>query len=216
MSTLYRELLLGCGFRRERYIDPYRYSSAQSRMPPPEGERWQHVTAVDCNPACKPDIRMDLSGSWYVWAHDATPECERLMEPHPSVQDMLQFSPDLFDEVHAYEVLEHLGQQGDERSFFAHFEEIWRVLKPDGFLCATVPSRYSPWLWGDPGHRRAILPVSLVFLNQAHYLGAVGTSPSSDYRGIYRGDFVTVFSNDDDGTHSFILQAIKPARRTTR
>jgi len=57
-----------------------------------------------------------------------------------------QIREDFFDEVHAYEVLEHLGRQGDYRSFFATFANIYRVLVPGGLLLATVPSRYSGWL----------------------------------------------------------------------
>src|SRR3546814_9594459 len=63
---------------------------------------------------------------------------------------------DVFDEVHAYEVLEHLGSQGDFRSFFAHFGEIYRALKDGGILFATVPAWDSVWAWADPSHRRVI------------------------------------------------------------
>src|SRR3546814_6014455 len=77
--------------------------------------------------------------------------------------------PILFDEVHAYEVLEHLGSQGDFRSFFAHFGEIYRALKDGGILFATVPAWDSVWAWADPSHRRVIAPETLVFLDQTQY-----------------------------------------------
>ena len=82
-----------------------------------EGRKgWSKLTTLDIVEAHKPDVIHDL---------------ERVPWP---------FDDDSFDEVHAYEVLEHLGQQGDWRSFFDLFAEIWRVLKPDGFLAATCPS----------------------------------------------------------------------------
>lgn len=117
-----------------------------------------------------------------------------------------------FDEVHAYEVLEHLGGLGDERSFFSHFTEIWRVLKPGGYLCATVPAWDSMWAFGDPSHRRVISPGSLVFLDQAQYVKQVGKTSMSDFRAIYKADFTSVFQKSFGGTFQFILQAIKPSR----
>jgi hypothetical protein len=153
---------------------------------------WKGLTTLDSNSTVGADVVLNL-------------------EHHTLVG---KFGLDAFDEVHAYEVLEHLGQQGQAESFFHTFEDIWQVLKPDGFLCATVPSRYSPWLWGDPGHTRAILPESLIFLSQSAYAQCEGERPTamSDYRLMYHGDFVTVRSSDDRVFHRFILQAKKPAR----
>jgi len=205
---MYRELLLGCGYRRERLVDPYTWSDNFASGAPvtTSEERWKNVVTVDRNPDCSPDYVMELAGiDWKLRANFLLqPRDEVLFDPHPH----RRFRDRIFDEVHAYEVLEHLGHQGDERSFFAHFEMIWRMLKPGGFLCGTVPSRYSPWLWGDPGHRRAILPVSLIFLRQAHYTEWVGRGPSSDYRSIYGGNFHIVHSGDNEETHTFVLQAL--------
>lgn len=202
---MYRELLLGCGYRRERLVDPYEFS-----LPEPT-ERWTHVTTVDINPNCQPDFVMDLDRGFFLWAAAVKPNAPDVLEPHPAIQDMLRFKTDCFDEVHAYEVLEHLGRLGDERTFFAQFDELWRMLKPDGYLCATVPSRYDDWLWADPGHKRAILPKTLWFLQRPHY-AQLGSNPSSDYRSYFVGDFEIVRSDDDEKTHTFVLKAIKPAR----
>jgi SAM-dependent methyltransferase len=206
---MYRELLLGCGFRRHRLIDPYRWQPNFAITPDATAkieERWKNVVAVDRNPLCAPDYVMDLSGRDWIINQVIRPCDVDVVQLNSCV-----FRSKAFDEIHAYEVLEHLGQQGDENSFFAHFEEMWRILKPGGFVCASVPSRYSQWLWGDPGHRRAILPASLVFLNQAHYDHQVGAGPSSDYRSIYGGNFHIVFSGDNEETHTFVLQALPPA-----
>jgi len=121
---------------------------------------FQDLTTVDFNPDVKPDVLHDLN-----------------ITPWP-------FADNSYDEIHAYEVLEHLGQQGDYESFFATFEEIYRILKPGGFLLATTPRWDSVWAWGDPGHTRIISEGSLVFLDQTRY----GRPPMTDYRGIYKGD----------------------------
>lgn len=157
-------------------------------IPPGGSPEWNNLLTVDDDKNCKPDFEFDLNFTYW------------------SI-----FSDNSFSEVHAYEILEHLGQQGDISSFFATFNNIWRILKPGGFLCATTPSRFSPWLWGDPGHRRAILPQSLIFLDQTAY-EQVGHTAMSDYRSIYKSDFKIISSTDDKTFHTFILQAIKPAR----
>lgn len=208
---IYRELLLGCGYRRKRELDPYLYTH-RCRRPWRQADaslRWVHVTTVDINSDCSPDYIMDLDqAEWRVDIDGCNEDLE--LSPTQDRNWRYRFKSNLFDEAHAYEVLEHLGRQGDHLSFFQHFEEIWRMLRPGGFLCATVPSRYSEWLWGDPGHRRAILPATLHFLRQAQYEQHVGQGPSSDYRPDYKADFEILHSADNHETHTFVLQAVKP------
>jgi len=159
--------------------------------------QWRGLTTLDSNPAVSPDV---------VWTLDARP---------------WPFEDNTFDEIHAYEVLEHLGRQGDIVSFFHDFGEAYRVLKPGGYLVGTTPSRYSKWLWGDPGHTRAIMAESsLVFLAQPAYAQCDGPHPTtmSDYRHLWRGDFEILRDEDDkmpQGLHRFLLQAIKPAREAS-
>ena len=170
---------------------------------------WENLTTLDINPKHNPDVVWDLTEY-----------------PYP-------FDDDAFDEVHAYEVLEHLGWQGDYVSFFAQFEEFYRILKPDGLLCGTVPWWNGRWAWADPGHVRVITPDTLSFLNQAVYddPGAMLT----DYRPIYHANFEAVYQekrrigeeNEQDDRDfgapdhfCFILKAIKgqppPAQRDYR
>ncbi|SRR6266849_1596644 len=194
----YRELLLGCGHARDKRI-----------CAPGTGPQWRGLVTLDRNENVGADCTGDLDE--YFWA----------VSPfkYPMTRGVTDgvLSNDYWDEVHAYEVLEHLGQQGNAAAFFATFNEIWRILKPGGYLCATVPSRFSPWLWGDPSHRRAILPESLVFLDRTEYIrqldGATKT-PMSDFRDIFHGDFRVVTQADNRTTFAFILQAVKPARET--
>ena len=183
----YRELLLGCGHKRDKRIFPIvTESSGLSHV----FHQWQNLITLDVNSDCQPDIVADLQ--------------------FDSAWD--RFPRNYFHEIHAYEVLEHLGKQGDFQGFFKMFSDIWNLLVSDGFLCATVPSRFSPWLWGDPGHRRAILPDSLIFLDQTEYKNQCGRTSMSDYRFCYQADFRVIDSQDDRITHSFILQAVKPSR----
>lgn len=192
----YRELLLGCGHARDKRLGL-----------PGDKMEWRGLFTVDCNPRCKPDVVCDLN--LLPWQGIAVGK-------NPSFySEGYRFLNSVFDEVHAYEVLEHLGSQGDAESFFAHFSEIWRILKPGGHLFATVPSRFSPWLWGDPSHRRAILPESLVFLDQTQYilqLDGERKTPMSDFRHLYKADFDVVVSSDNHEHHLFCLRAVKPSR----
>ena len=154
----------------------------------PDHPDWHELTVLDINPDHGPDI---------VWDMTELP---------------LPLGADTFDEIHAYEVLEHTGQQGDYRFFFDQFSDFWRLLKPDGLLLGTSPALDSRWLWGDPGHTRAITPESFMFLDQLCYSERVGRSPMSDYRNLYHADFKLVFNQTSDGTFRYILQAVKPSR----
>ncbi len=201
MTEPYRELLLGCGHSRDKRLDPREFLPNQA-VAPEDFRTWRgQLETLDYELECRPDFVCNLQRvPWQV---------SRLGDPCelPTVLDESSY-----DELHAYEVLEHLGRQGDFRAFFAHFSEIWRVLKPGGYLCATCPSRYSEWLWGDPGHTRAILPASLVFLSQPQYDTQRGQTSMSDYRRVYRADFDIIVRLDDHHTHRFVLQAVKPSR----
>jgi len=149
---------------------------------------WANLTTLDINPDHMPDIMADLEHLPYDWAAD-----------------------DSYDEIHAYEVMEHLGKQGDWRFFFAQWSEFWRMLKPGGFFAGTCPARDSVWAWGDPSHSRVIQPESLVFLCQPKY-AQVGITPMSDFRHVYKADFEIIHAEIKDDTFVYVLQAVKPSR----
>jgi SAM-dependent methyltransferase len=199
MLSEYRELLIGCGHDRNKKIEP-RLCIKGMQVPPAEHYQWHELETIDYERSCNPGILWDLNQ--VPWS------C-------PTSDDgcLYEMLPDAwYDEIHAYEVLEHLGKQGDFRAFFEVFSEIWRLLKPNGLFVGTVPSRYSEWAWGDPGHTRMIPPCMLVFLNREAYQDQQGKTTMTDYRKHYFGDFRTLHSSDDHKTHIFVLQAIKPAR----
>lgn len=176
-------LLLGCGSQRDRRI--FIPGFDEVRDPSDWGGE---LTTLDMVPDHRPTVVHDLS-----------------VFPWP-------FEDDTFDRIDAYELLEHLGQQGDFRAFFRDFSELWRILKPGGFLAGTTPGKQSAWTWGDPGHTRVISSESFVFLSQDEYTRQVGTTAMSDYRPWFKGDFVPVGGREGVDGFTFILQAVKPSR----
>lgn len=155
-----------------------------------ERASWSALTTLDISPACKPDV---------VWDMEQIP---------------LPFADDTFDELHAYEVLEHMGRQGDWKFFFAQFSDFWRILKPDGMFFGTSPHWSSAWAWGDPGHTRIIGAEQFSFLDQEHIAGQVGITAMTDYRECYRADFIALHLDTTEGNQhtEFVMQAVKPSR----
>lgn len=142
---------------------------------------WQNLTTLDIDPACKPDIVWDLNAL-----------------PYP-------FEDAQFDEVHAYECLEHCGKQGDWRFFFAQFRELHRILKPGGLLCGTVPLWGSPWAWADPGHTRVLPKESFYLLHRPLYDNEVGKTSITDYRDVWPVSFDIVGFNEGEHQLGFVL-----------
>jgi len=151
-------------------------------------ERWEGLVTLDINVDHQPDVVWDLT---------------RLPLP---------FEDNQFDEIHAYEVLEHTGTQGDYRFFFAQFSEFWRILKPDGRLFGTCPHWKSVWAWGDPSHTRVIQKEQFMFLSQQEYKNEVGKTPMSDFRYIYEADFEVEMAQETEVHLLFALRAVKPSR----
>ena len=146
---------------------------------------WTDLTTLDIDPACKPDVVWDLN-----------------VLPYP-------FDDNAFDEVHAYECLEHCGRQGDAKFFFDQFTELHRILKPGGLLIGTVPAWNSPWAWADPQHTRVLPKESFYLLHQPLYEAEVGKTALSDYRGIYKVSFTPMAFNEGEHQFGFVLRADK-------
>lgn len=149
---------------------------------------WDALTTLDIEPSHNPDVIFDLNNT------------------------SLPFADNQFEEIHAYEVLEHLGAQGDWQFFFRQFADFWRILKPNGYLIGTVPLPESPWAYGDPSHVRIIPMQSFVFLVQPQYDQQVGKTPMSDFRSFYKADFEIIHMVKNGDLLEFVLQAIKPSR----
>ena len=142
----------------------------------------RNIVRLDSNPACKPDVLWDLN-------------------KHP-----LPFKDEEFDEVHAYDVLEHLGSQGDYKFFFKEFSEYWRILKPEGLFVASCPKHDSVWAFSDPSHKRVLTPQTVQFLNQDYYKD-IGKTKMSDYRGLWDKNFkIATMNQEEKDINYFILQ----------
>ncbi|MGI9158934.1 MAG: hypothetical protein ACR2K1_04195 [Saprospiraceae bacterium] len=123
----------------------------------------------------------------------------------------LPFNDNTAQEIHAYEVLEHCGTQGDYKFFFSQFSDFWRVLTPGGVFFGTVPLPTSVWAWGDPSHTRVIPKETFIFLSQPAY-DQVGVTPMSDFRSIYKADFDVLHLHEHSEILEFALRAVKPSR----
>jgi SAM-dependent methyltransferase len=164
-------------------------ASRQKRLVFEGRQEWSALVTLDINPGHKPDVVWDLNN-----------------RPLP-------FDDNTFDEIHAYEVLEHLGKQGDWRSYFDEWSEWWRILKPDGVFLGTSPYWAGPWAWGDPGHTRIISAECLTFLSQEEYKTQVGKTPMTDYRFVYKADFEPIHRRVVGETcFEYGMRAVKPAR----
>jgi hypothetical protein len=112
-------LMLGCGRERQRRI------VVNGKVDFAD----DRLTCIDITPAVHPDVVFDLDV-----LHSGGKLC---------------FSDDSFDEIHAYDVLEHVGRQGDWKGFFAEFAEYHRVLKQNGLMFVMVPVGVEAFC--DPG-----------------------------------------------------------------
>lgn len=152
---------------------------------------WDNLVTVDINPKADPDYILDLNNL-----------------PYP-------FEDNTFDEIHAYEVLEHIGKQGDYKFFFSQFQEFYRILKPEGHLFFTCPSYRSTWAWGDPGHTRVITAGSLSFLDQEAVKGNIGRTAMTDYSEFYTGNFKRMYINEtDEFLHAILKKVCSDAKET--
>jgi hypothetical protein len=165
-------------------------SSRVKKLAIGDRKEWSGLVTLDYNADHSPDIVYDMA------------------------QLPLPFADDSFDEVHAYECLEHVGTQGDFRFFFAQFSDFWRILRPRGVLLGTVPLPTSAWAWGDPSHTRVIPKESFVFLCQPQYDAQIGKTAMSDFRFCYRADFDVVHLRESGDSLEFGLIAVKPSRIT--
>ncbi len=125
------------------------------------------LTTIDMNPDCGADVVHDLE------------------------QRPLPFPDDTFDEMGAYDVLEHIGRLGDWKGYFDEFAEYWRIMKPGGTFGVIVP--IGPDALADPGHTRFFHENHFGFLSQKFYADCLAREmPVTDYRWYWKRDFEIV------------------------
>lgn len=135
---------------------------------------------VDMNPRCEPDIICDLS------------------------KIPLPFADNEFDDIGAYDFLEHVGQQGDWRGYFDEMSEYHRILAPGGTFGILVP--IGDDALADPGHTRFFGPNHFAFLNQKWYEGQIKDGHAvTDYRWYWKKNFDVVFMENVAGHHLAVM-----------
>ncbi len=152
-----QSLLLGCGHSRLKKV-------FMSDSPGWTGK----LVTLDMNPNCGADVVFDMSSMTGVG-------------PDFILKPQLPFIDFEFDELAAYDVLEHFGSQGNWRAWFDFMAECHRILKPGGLFGIIVPIGADAL--ADPGHTRFFHENHFGFLNQQFYADnmAKGTQ-FTDYR----------------------------------
>jgi SAM-dependent methyltransferase len=110
---------------------------------------------------------------------------DRLADVEPDVlcelsTDRIDLPDDSVDACLALHVLEHIGRQGEIEGWFHFWAELYRVMKPNGFVRFECPHSDSVWAWADPTHVRAINEYAFLYLNQDAYRSPGSAIP--DYR----------------------------------
>jgi len=177
-----RSLLIGCGSNLTKQVQL-------------DGKaEWAgELTTLDMNPDCKPDILFDMDS------------IGRTRHPEISISgDRLPFEDSTFDEIGAYNVMEHWGSQGDWRGWFAEMAEYHRILKPRGTMSILVPVGQDAL--ADPGHTRFFHSNYFGFLSQAFYeRNEVKETCFTDYRWYWKLDFEIVFAEQQGDHHLAVI-----------
>lgn len=145
------------------------------------------IITLDINKELDPDVEFDLSLLPEEWGK-------------------LPFPDEFFTEIHAYEVLEHYGKQGDWKGFFREWEEYHRVLVRGGCFIGTVPL-WGKQAFGDPGHVRFINGVTLSFLNTNPPSEKEKRGPRTQYPP-FKGNLVCIeqIESEENQRFGFALQ----------
>ena len=176
-------LLIGCGSNRDKLIS---FEGSDEVGPgSPEKTFDGRLVTLDIDENLGPDICHDLD-----------------ILPYP-------LGDDVFDEIHAYEVLEHCGRQGDAKFFFDQFSEFWRILKPGGYMMISVPLWDTEMAWGVPDHKRVFPPNLFGFLDREYY-DNLGKPGFADYRHLLgKTNFIPLTCKEAEMSLYVVLRAIK-------
>lgn len=169
-------LLLGSGKNPIRNI---RYNEQEENFSDNDS-----IISIDMDPSSSPDFLMDLN------------------KVLPNKK--LPFEDNSFDEIHAYNILEHLGVQGDWKGYFKEFTEYHRILKNNGQFFILVPVGQDAL--ADPGHSRFFHKNHFGFLNQKFYDTNIEKSTcATDYRWFWKKNFEIDYMEIVDSHHLAVI-----------
>lgn len=169
-----RSLLIGCGHSRTKHVQH-------------EGKaEWAgELTTLDVSPICGADVVFD-------------------MDEIAVRGGRFPFENDTFDEIGAFNTMEHFGRQGDFRGWFHECAEYHRILKPGGIMEILVPINGDAL--ADPGHTRFFQQNWFYFLNQAFYEhNEVKSTCFSDYRWIWHLNFDVLYCQEIGDHHLAVV-----------
>lgn len=178
-----KSLLLGCGNSREKKV----YLSGQ--------EKWAgELVTVDINPDCGASLVFNIGAR---------------LRHVGVVRGVLPFEDEEFDEIGAFDCLEHWGEQGDFRQWFGEMAEYHRIIKPGGTMGIMVPIGADAL--ADPGHTRFFHRNHFNFLCQAFYeQNTEKRTCFTDYRWLWKLNFDILFM-EQQGDHHLAVLLRKPA-----
>ena len=157
-------------------------NSRVKQIQPDGSPEWSgELVTLDMDPNCGADV---------VWDMESRP---------------LPFDDESFDEIGAYNVMEHWGRQGDWRGWFDEATEYHRILKPGGTMGIVVPVGEDAL--ADPGHTRFFQQNYFGFLNQEFYAENLGNGACvTDYRWYWTLNFDIVLIEQSSSHLSVMLQ----------
>jgi hypothetical protein len=172
-----RSLLLGCG------------NSRVKKMYTGDDKDWKgDLITIDMDPNCGGDHVIDIGFAM------------------TKVGRFLPFPDQTFDELAAYDALEHWGRQGDWRGFFDEFGEYHRVLKPGGTFGIIVPVGADAL--ADPGHTRFFNQNYFWMLNRKWYEWRIGNGDAvTDYRWAF--DYHFYIKAIDESSHHLSVMLVR-------
>ena len=176
-------LFLGCGNDRRRKV-------RRETEPETYPDDWK-VYTVDIDPNCGATCVFDMDELFDDYEGGHIPGLPFLTE---------------FDEINAFDSLEHWSRQGDFRFWFREMEYYYQLLKPGGAFNALVPIGEDAF--NDPGHTRFFSLAHFLFLTESFYEVNKGKA-ITDYRWLIK-HFWEINILETIGNHHIAVRLIKP------